>query len=245
MIKGFISADKIEIKHRLIVSVEAQPKRGKTHFMLTAPAPIAVFNFDIGLEGVIEKFRDDKEIIVATHKPPSVYQGDDTMDWKRMWDDFFKQWCDVLKDPSVITIGVDTASEMWELLRMARFGKLAQIKPHHYAEVNSEFRNLIRMVDDGDKNLVLTHKVKKRYKGDSWDGGYERAGFSEVGHLTHVNARLTRATGDDIDDGIVLTVMECRQNTTVNDMEFTEGDSNCDFPSLASMIYDDNVEDWQ
>lgn len=54
------------LRPRVIASVEALEKRGKTDWCLRdTPGPIVVFNFDQGLEGVIDKFEKKKEIIVA------------------------------------------------------------------------------------------------------------------------------------------------------------------------------------
>ena len=72
------------------------------------------------------------------------------------------QWA--LAEPAVRTISVDTATELWELLRMARFGKLTQVMPYQYGPVNAEFRSLIRMAYASDKNLILLHKMRKVYK---------------------------------------------------------------------------------
>ena len=64
---GFHKAETIETHKRLIVSIAALEKCGKTHFALTAPGPIAYFNFDIGVEGVIGKFCKDKSIWVTDY----------------------------------------------------------------------------------------------------------------------------------------------------------------------------------
>ena len=60
-----------DLPQRVIANIEGGQKTGKDHFALTAPGPIVLFNFDCGLEGVIEKFRrgfpgsKPKRIIVA------------------------------------------------------------------------------------------------------------------------------------------------------------------------------------
>ena len=51
---GFKRAQVLDLK-RLILSVDAEQKRGKTHFALTAPRPLGFINLDDGLEGVINK----------------------------------------------------------------------------------------------------------------------------------------------------------------------------------------------
>lgn len=63
---SFVVADSTRLSSRIIASIEGLPKTGKDHFALGAPDPITLFNFDQGIEGVIEKFvRRGKRVIVA------------------------------------------------------------------------------------------------------------------------------------------------------------------------------------
>jgi len=63
---SFVSVEATSLTPRVIANIMAAQKCGKDHFALTAPDPIVVFNFDQGLEGVVEKFqRKGKRIIVA------------------------------------------------------------------------------------------------------------------------------------------------------------------------------------
>ncbi len=49
-----------------------------------------------------------------------------------------------LESKEIKSIVIDTASEAWELVRLARFGKLTQVMPQHYGPVNTEFRDMIK-----------------------------------------------------------------------------------------------------
>lgn len=63
---SFVTATSTTVSSRVIASIEGSSGTGKDHFALGAPDPIVVFNFDCGLEGVIEKFvRKGKRITVA------------------------------------------------------------------------------------------------------------------------------------------------------------------------------------
>lgn len=64
---SYVSAEDVEMIPRVIANIEGGQKCGKDFFSLaTAPDPIVVFNFDQGLEGVVEKFiRRGRKIIVA------------------------------------------------------------------------------------------------------------------------------------------------------------------------------------
>ena len=95
------------------------------------------------------------------------------------------------------TMVVDTHTEFWQMLRLARFGKLEQVPPKKYDEVNKEMRDMVKAVKQRrDLNAFFIHKYKKEYAAtkkpdgtqgmDSWTGFYERAGFGDMGFLSDV-----------------------------------------------------------
>jgi len=240
---GFSKAD-TEIYPRLIMSVSALDKEGKSHFALTAPSRIAYFNVDIGLEGVVNKFKG-KDIM--------VYDMTVQEEWdaaKREWNEFVQAYYAVLEDPKVRTIVADTATEWWEMIRLARFGKTTQVMPYMYGPVNAEFRKLLKKAYSSDKNLILLHKMKETYENNEPTGEYERAGFKDIGYLVQVNCRAYREDGTVQSDGSVkpgafhMYVENCRQNPDLADSDFTAPFN--EFPMLASLILPDTgPEDWE
>ena len=50
VVAGFTKVKSGIKKKRMVVAVEGREKDGKTSFALSAPAPIAIFNLDTGLE---------------------------------------------------------------------------------------------------------------------------------------------------------------------------------------------------
>jgi hypothetical protein len=235
---GFYTADQIRVQHRLVVSVSGLEKQGKTHFALTAPDPIVLFNFDVGLEGMIQKFREEKKIWVLDLDVPKHHEPAE-----REWNRFLKIYDLMWERTDVRTIIIDTATELWELLRMARFGKLTQVKPHHYGPVNAEFRELIRRAFVGkatNKNLILLHKRRPQYIDDKRTKDYERAGFSGTGYLVQINLMAER----DEDGDFTLYIEDCRQNPGLADTTLT-GDILTQFPALAcEALPDTDWEDW-
>jgi hypothetical protein len=207
------------------MSVSGLEKQGKTHFALTAPGPIAYFGLDIGTEGVIGKFVTNKTIWAMEIIVPM-----DGVAATETWNKFYSTYEAVLNMNDIRTIILDTATEAWELLRLARFGKLTQVMPHHYGPVNAEYRKLIRAAYMSDKNLILLHKMKSVYVNDKRTRDYERAGFSDTGFLVQVNCQIYRD-----DDGIFnLYVVDCRQNSELMG-EVLSGEM-CNFPMLASLV---------
>ena len=252
---GFTEASSEE-KLRLILNVEGGEKEGKTHFALTAPGPIALIDMDIGLEGVVSKFIKEKKIYVASF---NYREATDPKQWDEMWQKMKKCFLDALTNNAIKTLVCDTATEMWELLRMASFGKLAQVKPHHYAPVNAEFRDLLRKAYDTDKNLILIHKQKKEYVDEKWTGNMERAGFGDVGYAVQANVISWRVSALDVvygkgrDDeyqGFGITVKDCRQRPELAGQEFLDLSAKGlptmnTFPYLATQVFPDtNEEDW-
>ena len=155
---GFKEADP-SIKKRLLVAVEALEKEGKTHFALTAPGPIAVFDFDTGMEGVVHKFARQKKIYVSDYRRLGNVMTNTPDNWILLWEKFKREYIATMEAPEIRTVVMDTATEVWELLRMARFGKLTQVMPYHYGPVNAEYRELLRKAYSTEKNLILLHKM--------------------------------------------------------------------------------------
>ena len=140
-------------KYRMIVAVDGMEKSGKTNFALTAPGPIAYQSLDIGTEGVIEKFQHQKPIHLAQYRfltekddSPEITMKKALPVWETFLTDFRQVMIPRLKAGTIKTGVWDTGSEIWELQRLARFGKLQQVLPHHYTALNLEYQNLLREV---------------------------------------------------------------------------------------------------
>lgn len=243
--KGFELADS-KITPRLIVAADGREKSGKTHFALSGPGPIAVLNRDMGLEGVVQKFADTKRVWVKNY----TFREEEGDKAKSTWEDTKEAYYDSLHSKDLRTIVMDTGTDMWELLRLARFGKLTQVLPHHYGPVNAEFRSMVNAAYDHGKNVIILHKMKKEYVDEKWNGRWERSGFSTIGHLVQVNIRCGRDVipveeREDPDElGFWVRVRDCRQNPSAAG-ELLE-DVLCSFPYLATTVFpDSSVEDWE
>lgn len=215
------------VQKRLIISIEGPEKSGKTHFALTAPPPIALIDFDTGLEGVIHKFHN-KEVYVSEYRlglslTPDAYLP--------TWEKVKKDYGMALSSKSIRTIIVDTATELWELCRLRHFGKLDKIMPHHYSAPNAEYRELIRVAYNSNKNVILLHKVKSEYVNDRNTGKLIRAGFGDTGFLVQANLRTAR----DIENGFTVYIRDCRQNPDLAGMDLLGGMN--DFPTLVSLVF--------
>ena len=224
-------------EYRLIASVEGLEKNGKSTFALSAPGPLAIIDMDTGLEGVIEKWVDKKDIIRAEFNYRDATNKDE---WERMWMQVKTAWKDALASRDIRTLIGDTATEMWELVRLARFGKLDKVMPLQYGPVNTEFRDLIRSAYMTNKNVVLLHKQKSEYVNDKRTGKMERSGFSDMGYLVQINLKTWR----DEDNQFGFTVIDCRQSAGLNGEEYVQPMNT--FQYLAADVFPQtDLEYWE
>lgn len=230
---------KTTTKRRLVIAVDGWQKSGKTHFALTAPRPAAMFSIDDGLEGMVAKHIDpDRRLFVKRYRVNvRGHQGEHLPQWESLIRDYIA----LLHNPGIKTIIWDTAGEVYQLQRMARFGKIDKVMPQHYGPVLAEYGDLVREVYDTDKNLILLHHLKPLYKDDKRSSECERDGMSRTGGLVQVNLTAYR---DGIAGPFHLRVDDCRQNPDVAGLDL-EGEM-CDFATLASLIYPETApDDWR
>lgn len=232
------------LRKRLILSVDGMEKQGKTHFSLTAPGPVAILNVDVGLEGVVNKFlTDGKEILVCNIEVPDQLGKREQVkiEATEAINKFDKNYTAALESPDIRTIIVDTGTELWELYQLAEFGKISQNNKYAYGPVNVGFTEILRRGFAYDKNVIFTHKMKKEYQGENWNGSYERAGFKNVGFIVQATIQAYR----DKDNVFHVRVVESRHNPDLNGQDFEQGNIGSDFPSLAMLMVDGTeLEDW-
>jgi hypothetical protein len=242
-----------KIAYRLIMATDGPEKSGKTNFAMTMPDPVAIIDTDLGLEGVVDKFQADKELYaisteVSLQELKELKPEVAAAEAQKVWSRVMKGYLGVLG--TARSIVVDNATELWEILRMARFGKLDHVKPHHYAPVNAEYRDFIRLAyDQTTTSLNLIHKIKDEYANDNRTGNKIRAGFSDTGFLVQVNCSCWRAISPKgqpaipFPDFFHMTVNDCRQNMEIAGMDLSGSDVN--FPTLAVQVFPDTKErDW-
>lgn len=225
-----------EIRRRLVASVSGLDGTGKTHFCLTAPDPIVFYNIDIGTEGVVEKFQKGfdgqgaKRVLIRDVRVPKTASKDV---YEIMWAEL-RQSVEVAYRLKHGTMIFDTASEAYELCRLAYFGKLTQVMPHHYQIVNNDWREFMRLAFDSSMSTFFIHKVKPVWVNNARTKDYEIAGMAEIPYLVQVNLSMFR---EDSSDGseFGLKILKCRQNPNLNG-QILRG-ALCNFEMLLSLIY--------
>ena len=235
----FERADK-DVKHRLIGASYGEQGTGKTHFWLSAPGPIYVQSFDFGLEGVIQKFQQEKEIYLREY---DWTPGKEGLDWGAtvdLRDQFIEDFELALKKGR--TVIWDKETEVWELFRYAQFGEKSDA-PRNYPELNQRYRYYIRRPYDLGVNFGLIQGVREKWvsKPDKKTGELKphntgelvRTGFGELGSLVQVDIWHKRANGC-----FTLDVGKCRQNPDLQDEQFT----NLSFADLAMLVFPESGE---
>ena len=195
-----------EITRKIVhMDIIGEEGTGRTSLALSAPGPIAFINADEKIQGIVQPHvQAGKKIkvasfgFVASGSPEEVAASANPV-WSKV-----KNWHRDSLSFARSTV-VDTGTETWELLRLARFGTL---KPEGrmdalYGPVNAEYRTLIKQFRMQDRtNLITIHQVKEKYKEGVKDGRkfsvatgqMVRAGFKEMGYLADIVVR----TGKDI-----------------------------------------------
>jgi len=221
----------IERPRRLIASVSGKEKVGKTHFALTAPDPIFLISLDIGTEGVVDKFQAEGKRVYVYEVRVSKTAKQDV--YVPLWENL-KKIFEKVYQAGASTVVVDTATEVWELARLAKFGKLSQVLPQHYTEVNNEFRELLRMSYDSTMNTIFIHKMKPKYINNARTNEYEPSGFGDMEYNSQVNIVLDR---EDTEGGPAFTafIKDCRHNPNVNGT-LLEGEM-CSFSFLLDLVH--------
>lgn len=233
-------------KPRIIMGIEGREGHGKTEFALSAPGPVGYQSIDIGTEGIIEKHvKAGKEIYLKEYWNP--LEGGDLSDpaiMKRAQckaEEFMEEFTNdfrALVSSGVRTVVWDTASEFWQVMRIARFGKLTQVMPHHYGPVNQEYLSLVKLAYNSNTNLILIHKVKPIWKDNNKTDDFERNGMNETGYLVQMDLTTYKD-----EDGFHAFITKCRANESMVGMDFPEPVNK--FPQIAAEMYPDTDEsDW-
>jgi len=164
-------ADVVDIDTSLpesyVVNIFGQTGTGKDSFCLTAPRPIVWFESEkdgiyrarkgVGTDGV---FRID----IST--PPDSGAGHEKEDenWKRachkVFDNMIKAYDQVMKDPNIKTVVIDTETALWDLVRAAQFGRLFQIMQLQFAHVNPMMEQFYSKARLAGKNLIMVQQAE-------------------------------------------------------------------------------------
>jgi hypothetical protein len=188
----FQKADQ-EFKPRMIGRSYGEPGSRKTSFWLEAPGPIVVFSFDKGLEGVVERYQNEKDIYVKEYdwSPTDDLSQDAAIEIRQEWIADFEHAIQ-----HACTVVIDKETDLWELFRYAEFGA-PNDAPRNYPQLNQRYRKYMNMPKATNINFGVIQSMKDEWvtrakKDGSGDKGVATGrripvGFGELEGLVHVN----------------------------------------------------------
>jgi hypothetical protein len=214
---------------RLICCIEGWDKTGKTHLTMSAPEPILYIAADNGVEGVVHKCTKEYQIF-DVHPPARLGDiGDLIAKFKPIWEAIKKQISNAYEIGEG-TLVIDSFTEIYDIARLAQFGKVAQVQPHEYQYVYAELRELIRMASASTMNTIFVNKMERDFN----TGEPKPKGWSALSYEVQAVIRTQR---DDSDAGPVFSakVMTCRQNAQAMGKTLAAGFLNYDF--LLNLVH--------
>jgi len=258
------TAETVSQNRGIIISIEGPTDSGKTEFCLSCPGPGLVVALDPGLEGCLENPNPPKSRNVDNFAFESIEykpagSTNDKGTWENSWSRFKEVLYSGLDNTDARTVIVDGDSDGYELQRLAAFGKLTQVLPHHYTDVNMARKAILMRMHRSGKVIVLTQKLKKEYVADTDengapvfdDKGREKrsatgkmisAGFSSNGYLVKIELRsFYRTRKDKVIHGV--EILKCKPQMSLIGAELTGKD--CNFRGLMELVYEGrDPEEW-
>lgn len=173
----------------MFMRVVGMEKTGKTRWSIwDVPQPIGFIDIDKRAASTVAAAQEERRLmklppIQIYPIPLSIPTVETPEDQKLAVAEYLRfeaAWNGFLAMEGGGTLVVDTWSECWELIRMAEFGKLLNVKPHHYSPINARFNRLLDNVRDSNKNVILIQKLKERWEDEKPTGKYVPQGFSNT-----------------------------------------------------------------
>lgn len=249
----FTKTEKKDIKSLFIV-IKGQTSTLKTSFICSAPDPIYIFDFDNGLDGVVDRWidagKDIKHVTIGVIAKESLEENQAQAD--EVWSRFKKTYYEIVEDNSARTIGIDTGTHLWEIAQWSELGKIEiaradkkdTILPFYWGKVNQQFRSLMQKALDCDKNVIVTHRMKEEWEAGGPTGKYKLAGFKDMEFESKILIEtVTQGSLEMIKP--VYMLKKCRGAFQQKEGTRYEGYDKCNFPYIASDITGTPIEQWQ
>lgn len=155
---------------KLIWSSDGEPGSGTSWFALSAPGPIHVHSLDQGLKGVVDDFKDEKEIYVIEY-PWGAIEKSEGMDDARdiaidllaqFQEDFEVAVAKIVKAGEG-TLVFDKEDQVWDLLKYSNFGS-AKGDYRDYDALNAKMKYFFDVAKREDINFGLLQGHTNHWK---------------------------------------------------------------------------------
>lgn len=163
------------------VQVWGESGTGRTSFALTAPGPIYYIHSAEKWDGIVQKYAAEKEIQMCNFGGSF---GRDVGNIAKIANEKLIKLKAAMEDgcDHARTVILDTHTDGYELIRLARFGTLSP-KGHignMYAPINAEWKGIFdRFRDNPDVNIIVIGKAREQYRNDKPTGIIEPAGHKD------------------------------------------------------------------
>jgi hypothetical protein len=217
------NASEIPVLPQLTLDVWGPEHSGKSHFALTAAGSKGTFYMSTetkSLDTVIQKFAGAGPIRVGMYES-DIPHGFDRTKYDQLQAYFRKVLANVKNDYELAlklgaaTVVHDKSLGIWEIMRLAAFGKLEGVTAKNYGPLNIEFADLLDRAPKYGANLILINEEQ-----DEWGNGADgksrqvtgkkiRKGQDRTGFLVDASLRtFKRRTTAGIEFG--MEIIEAR-----------------------------------
>lgn len=255
---------------RLIAMVNGLYKVGKSRFGLSGPKPVGYIEIEIGgAEGVVDQFipegkeqADDiftAKIELAEPKPTGDTNDEYIAAVQKTAEDALDHFWEAYRSAleNCKTVVIDTGTDLWEIVRLAHFGKLEKIPTLQYKHVNDEMNRILDAGQESKCNLVWIHRLKDQgivsvgaNGKEQWrpGGEYVFQGYKEVPFRCHTVIELWKEEVEEPENPSDLIkfcgqITDSRHNPKAMGQSFT-GDF--DFADIAMTVFPQSEEaDWK
>jgi hypothetical protein len=158
----------------------------------------------------------------------------------RVWEKFVRdfEYC-VENFRSVL---VDTMTELLDVRKLAEFGRTTQILQIYYGGFYADLRWMVKHALAHDANVIFMHRMKKEYKNDNWQGGYELDGWRGIVYESQAYLEHDRTEDGDF----ITTIKDCGQDARLNGMALSSNEDENNFTTFATRVYpDSDAKDWE
>lgn len=268
---------------RLIASIQGPVKAGKTRLALTAKKPIGLISIEIGGdEGVVDQFIpkgsdsfDGIQIAQIRMENPDYPDRNSygtSKDGERDYNDavssavsavaasamdrfYAAYYASLANFPTTV---IDTGSDLWELHRLANFGRLEKIPTLAYTQLNKAMDKVIDDAFSYPGNVIFLHHLKEKWETFTNDKGkdqqrpsgiFEMAGYGGIKKKVQAVIELWKEDlppdTTDEETGRLITfhasIIESRHSADATGMRFR---NDFDFGDVCSQITKTPKKDW-
>ncbi len=225
-------------------------KVGKTHFALTFPDPLYLFNLDFGFEPVAKQLPGDREIYVSDfyiNRPGDADEAEKILAaFEKDVDEALTALRKAATEGRYGTVVLDTAAGLWQLCQLHFVNgvvekrikinaqkklptdpDLIRVFPYDYGKANAwmagNMRRIVQAAEQYGINGVFLHRCKQVYndKGEA-TGAYEFNGFGESLAIAPITLMLGKTQAKGEPPEFFARVQSCRYDFSQEGLEFAD-----------------------